>query len=118
MSFLDRRGQTVEEMSALTRDNFELYVGVGTSQEDLMIIFRKKRGELDEWCRQNYSLNFDDTYALLLRIAVGQYKDVIAAFASEGHKTAMSTMNELVLNMKQNDVQKIQIVSDMEEDDE
>lgn len=118
MSFLQQRGQTVEEMSALNRDNFELYVGVGTSQEDLLIIFRKSRAEMDNWCRDNYGFCFDDTYAFLLRVAVGQYKDVIAAFAAEGHKTAMSTMNELVLNMKQNDVQKIQIVSDMEEDDE
>lgn len=111
-------GQTVEEMSALNRANFELYVGVGTSQEDLLIIFRKSRAEMDHWCRENYGFCFDDAYAFLLRLAVGKYKDVIAAFAAEGHKTAMSTMNDLILGMKQNDVQKIQIVSDVEEDDE
>ena len=117
MSFLNMSGQTVEEMSALTKPNFELYVGVGTSQEDLQIIFRKKKTELDIWCRENYGLGFDDAYAFLLRLAVGKYKDVIAAFAAEGHKTAMSTMNEVILNMKSNDVQKIKIVSDVEEDD-
>jgi len=117
MSFLNMGGQTVEEMSALNRSNFELYVGVGTSQEDLMIIFRKTRGELDKWCRETYSLNFDDSYALLLRLAVGKYKDVLAAFASEGHKTAMATMNELILKMSNDKVQKVQIVNDLEDDD-
>lgn len=117
MSLLDTRGQTIEEMSALNRANFELYVGVGTSPEDLMIIFRKKKSELDIWCRQEYGLGFDDAYAFLLRLAVGNYKDVLAAFAREGHKTAMATMNELVLKMSNDKVQKVQIVSDLDEDD-
>ena len=117
MSFLNMSGQTVEEMSALNRENFELYVGVGTSQEDLLIIFRKSRAEMDHWCKDNYGFCFDDTYALLIRLAVGKYKDVVAAFAAEGHKTAMATMNELILKMNSDKVQKVQIVSDLEEDD-
>lgn len=118
MSWLDQRSNTVEDMSALNRHNFELYVSVGTDIDKLPIIFRKKKTDLDIWCRKEYGFGFEDTYAWLLNVAAGQYADVIAAFAAEGHKTAMSTMNEVLLKTKTNNTMKVQIVSDMDENDD
>ena len=52
----------------------------------------------------------------MLNLAVGQYKGVLNALAVTGHKTAMATINEVVLNMKKDNVQKVQIVSDVKDE--
>lgn len=119
MSWLDNiRQESMEDMGELNRHNFDLYTSTGTDIEKLPIIFNKTKQELDIWCRKEYGLGFEDAYTRILNIAAGQYADLVAAFAAEGHKTAMSTMNDVLLKVKNDNVQKIQIVSDMDEDNE
>jgi hypothetical protein len=110
-------GQTLEEMSELNRFNFEMYIANGRSQESILIIFRKTKPEMDIWCRQTYGLGFDDSYAWILNLAQGQYAELLSKFSEEGHKSALTTMTEVLLNVQADKVQKIQIVSDMDEND-
>ena len=110
-------GQSLEEMSELTRFNFEMYIANGRSQESILIIFRKSKSEMDIWCRETYGMGFEDTYAWILNLAQAQYADLLSKFSEEGHKSALTTMTEVLLNVQADKVQKIQIVSDMDEDD-
>lgn len=83
----------------LNPEDFERYIGVGTSKEDLMIIFLTDRVGMDHFCRKTYGVDFDTAYTFFLKEALANYKDVLRDLASVGNATAMNTLNQLVLNM-------------------
>lgn len=94
----------------LNVEDFELYVSVGTSKDDLKAIFLATDRDLDMFCRRIYGLDFKTAYNLLLKQALGKYKKAIGYLAEAGNATAMNTINQLTLNMSQGTDVKIKVI--------
>lgn len=93
----------------IDQDEFERYVAVATSIEDLKDIFQATEDDFDRWCFDTYGLNFRTTYNLMLKQALAEYKSALSGLAKIGNNTAINTMNQIVLNLTQQNDLKITV---------
>jgi len=94
----------------LNKEDFEKYVSVNTSKEDLKAIFVATDYDLDHFCRKTYGLDFKTAYFFILKRALAEYKSCLSDLAGNGNATAMNTINQLTLNMSQQNDVKIKVI--------
>lgn len=79
----------------LTKEVFEdKVIGIGTKKEVVMKIFRKSMEEMNDWCQENYGLDFNTTYELLKQMTYAEWKECLKNLGIKGNPTAMSIMQE------------------------
>ena len=75
----------------LTREVFEDKVmGVGAKKQQVFIIFRKTVQEMNEWCRQEYGMDYDTVYELMKQMVFAEWKETLKALGEKGNPTAMA----------------------------
>lgn len=79
----------------LTKEIFEdKVIGVGAKKKVVCTIFRKTEAELDEWCMQEYGMDFKTTYEILKQLTYAEWKQCLKSLGEKGNPTAMSIMQE------------------------
>ena len=87
MSLLDRY--------PLNKEIFEdKVIGVGAKKNVVCTIFRKSPKEMDEWCKQEYGMDFNTTYEILKQLTYAEWKECLKALGEKGNPTAMTIMQE------------------------
>lgn len=78
----------------LSKDDFETLVAYFTPKDDILKILGTNSGDMDLWCKNNYSLSFDEVYDNLLALARAQGRMMITRLANAGNNTAMGIFSK------------------------
>lgn len=78
----------------LSKDDFETLVAYFTPKDDILKILGTNIGDMENWCRDNYGLNFDEVYDNLLALARAQGRMMITRLANAGNNTAMGIFSK------------------------
>ena len=83
------------ERFPLTKEVFEdKVIGMGTKMNVVCTIFQKTPSEMDQWCIENYGMNFKTTYEILKQLVYAEWKECLKGLGMKGNPTAMSIMQE------------------------
>ena len=75
----------------LTREVFEdKLMSVGAKKQQIFVVFRKTPEEMNEWCRQEYGMDFDTVYELMKQMVFAEWKETLKALGEKGNPTAMA----------------------------
>lgn len=105
-------------LTELNMENFEKYIGVGTSKEKLLVIFQKSHVEMDKWAKKTYHLPFSEAYAYVLEFTLAAYKDTIKFLATSGNATALNIMAQMILKDADDTGAKINVTCTIQEKDD
>jgi len=79
----------------LTKETFEdKVIGIGTRMDVVLTIFRKTKEEMNDWCQENYGLDFKTTYELLKQMTYAEWKECLKQLGIRGNPTAMGIIQE------------------------
>lgn len=79
----------------LTKEVFEdKVIAVGAKKSVICTIFRKTEEEMNDWCTENYGMDFKTTYEILKQLTYAEWKECLKALGEKGNPTAMSIMQE------------------------
>lgn len=115
---VEGRSMDLKAEDLLNQEEFEKYIAVNTSIEDLKAIFLASEKDLDRFTRKTYGLDFRTAYNLLLRRALAEYKSCLSGLAQVGNATAINTINQLTLNMSQDVGVRIVVNAEVPKNDE
>lgn len=95
----------------LTKESFEDAISCGCKTKEIMDMFGITYNELLDWCYKEYGRQYEFVYQVLRSRSLKDYKQVLKILAARGNNTAISTLNQFVYDMNEEEkVQKIQIV--------
>lgn len=89
----------LREDTTLNRNNYETYIGIAMTMEDLCLVFGRTKEEMDEWSWKTYHMSFKSSYGLIFRLAQKELMSAFTTLAARGNPTAMQIAKEVVLKM-------------------
>lgn len=107
-----------EKYGKLNAADFEDYVSVGTTVENLCKIFMVTKKQMEKWCFETYHIDFNTAYSFLLQRALAEYKKTLLLLANNGNATAINTMNQVVLNMSNQSDVRVSVVASVPKEKE
>lgn len=119
-SFFD--GSLLNEI-ALTKSNFEGYVGLGRSKKEVLEVFSLALSPedlgasadyalLDKWCKENYNgLGFDHVYALIQAATLKRFEEAMTELGVRGNPSAIAIMNEVIRKKENSGIVQVNFVN-------
>lgn len=102
-------------------DMFENLIDWWTPKEEMPVLLRTTRYQLDRFCQIVYKMDFDTTYTFLSGLTTAIMRKTFSNLAASGNTTALNLTAEHFMKLKssQNDkAVNIRIVNDLKDDDE
>lgn len=95
MVIIDSDESIVQEVR-LNRGRFESYISVGLKKQEILTAFNVESEEMNNWCSENYGMNFDAAYEMIRQIIRGEYLDAMKDLGFKGNPTAISIIDRFI----------------------
>ena len=82
----------------LSKARLEGYIACGMKSSEILTIFRMSSEKMDEWCKQEYGMDWKTTFELVRQATRGIYLDAVMDLGVKGNPTALSIIDKVVNN--------------------
>lgn len=80
----------------INKGRLEGYISVGMKKSEILSAFNIGVVEMNNWCNENYGMNFDTVFEVVRQVARGEYLDCLKELGVRGNPTAMSIIDKFV----------------------
>lgn len=102
----------------LNKDDFESYIAIGTTKEELKKIFLASDKDLENFCFNVYKMDFTTVFSMIATLSLAEYKKCLRNLAVVGNATAINSLNSLILNMNNSGDVKITVNASVPKEEE
>lgn len=89
---------------------FEDLIDNFTPEEDIPIVLRVNKTELDFWCNKVYNVPFHEAYVFLSKMALFYCRKAFTNLSKSGNNTAIKTVGEHFMKLGQDQAKKESII--------
>ena len=82
----------------INKGRLEGYISVGMKKAEILSAFNMATVDMNNWCMENYGMNFDTVFEVVRQVARGEYLDCLKELGVRGNPTAMSIIDKFVNN--------------------
>lgn len=107
--FLHRENRVVEGFP-FDSYTFEDLIDNFTPEEDIPIVLRVDKSDLDYWCMKVYNVPFHEAYVFLSKMALFYCRKAYTNLSKAGNNTAIKTVSEHFMKLGQETARKEAIV--------
>lgn len=65
-------------------------MSVGAKKSQIYTVFQKTPEEMNEWCRENYGMDFATVYEIMKQMVFAEWKETLKELGEKGNPTAMA----------------------------
>ena len=107
--FLHRENVVVDGF-AFDSYTFEDLIDNFTPEEDIPLVLRVNKSQLDYWCMQVYNVPYHEAYVFLSKMGLFYCRKAFTQLAKSGNNTAIKTVGEHFMKLGQEQARKEAIV--------
>lgn len=85
------------------QDEFENYVSVFCTEEEIMTAFHEDRCRMDVFCKQVYGMNFSEAYRFLMAKSIKNGKKLMKLLAEKGNTSAIAIYSKFFMEKEANE---------------
>lgn len=107
--FLHRENVVIEGF-AFDSYTFEDLIDNFTPEEDIPLVLRVDKSDLDYWCMKVYNVPYHEAYVFLSKMGLFYCRKAFTQLAKSGNNTAIKTVGEHFMKLGQDQARKEAIV--------
>jgi len=93
---IDGNESVLDRLSGINKQRLEGYISCGLKKQEILSAFNVDEEKMENWCTENYGMNFSTLFEVVRQIARGEYLDTMKDLGFKGNPTAISIIDKVV----------------------